>query len=360
MSEKSFFTANTYNISRFLLKRVPLTILLTFLLYQLGRYLPYSGDGHYTEELVLKDWVVLMHSVLTTLVHKIVFVALEPFGWNGWDAVSVSSSIAGAMAVQVLYSMRRDPAFLLLNIVAGSFLVFVGEVENYAWVNLCLLASFRDIERFLQGKTPFGASAAWFFLACLFHLMALFYLPAFFWVMYRRKTFKPWEFALPFFLFVLAFIGCNLLFQREGLDLDMDRLVPLFFIQRKGQFFTLFSQPHLEILAYFHQQAAFLWFLYPYIVNCLPVFTVFPLLGIPLEWLAVFFLRKRIDSPFKIFLLHCSWIGLVWTTFWHPDLGRLDWDLFSQMGFPLHLLLGLLAADRLPHKNSTETLWIDR
>jgi len=316
-------------IARFLALRIPLTLLLTLVLYWLGHYdliLPYTGDGHYTEELAEKDWVVLMHSSLTTLVHKSVYTLLKPWGWKAWYAVMISSSLAGAMALQVLYAIRRHPAFLALNILSGSFLVFVGEVENYAWVNLFLLLTFLAVERFLEGRWALWPACLFFFTAALFHMLALFYLPALFWVMYQREAFRPWEFAVPFLLFILLAIGILLIFPREGPDLDLGRLVPLFQINRKGQLFTFFSSTHLELLFYFHRQAGFLRM-------------------IPASWIIMIWLFRRIETPFQRYLLICSLTGLAWTTVWHPDLGRLDWDLFSQMYIPLNVLAGLLLSE---------------
>lgn len=326
---QSLFLPSGKTLAMFLALRIPLTVLLTMALYQLGQYdliLPYSGDGHYTEELAEKNWVVLMHSSLTTLVHKSVYTLLKPWGWKAWYAVMVSSSLAGALALQVLYAIRRHPAFLALNILSGSFLVFVGEVENYAWVNLFLLWTFLAVERYLDRRWPLWPACWFFFTAALFHMLALFYLPALFWVMYQRDDFQPGEFAAPFLLFILLSAGILLTFPREGPDLDLGRLVPLFQINRKGQLFTFFSSTHLELLLYFHRQASFLRM-------------------IPVSWFVLIVCFRRIRTPFHKYLLICSLTGLGWTTVWHPDLGRLDWDLFSQMYIPLNVLAGWLLSE---------------
>ncbi len=325
-----FFRPSRKDLARFLAVRIPLTLFFATVLYRLGQcdwILPYSGDGHYTEELAEKDWVVLMHSSLTTLMHKCVYTLLKPWGWTAWKSVMVSSSLAGGMALQVLYAIRRHPAFLAINILSGSFFVFVGEVENYAWVNLFLLWTFLAVERFLERKWPFWPAAVFFFTAALFHMLALFYLPALFWVMYQQDDFKPWEFAGPFLLFVFLSIGIMVIFPREGPDLNLGRLVPLFQINRKGQFFTLFSPAHLELLLYFHRQAGLLRM-------------------IPVSWIVLILFFRRIETPFHKYLLIGSLTGLGWTTVWHPDLGRLDWDLFSQMYIPFNVLAGLLISGR--------------
>lgn len=314
-------------------KQLFLTAAAAALLYRLGKWLPYSGDGAYVEQMAEMDWVVLMHSALTTLVHKLAFTLLQPLGWSAWDSVSVSSSIGGAIALRYLFAIRRNPLFLAINLLSGSFLVFVGQVENYAWVNAFLLGSFYHLEGFLAGRSPLWPAMACLFAACLFHLLALFYLPAFFWVMRNHRDFSPAEFAIPFFLFLLGFMGFNFGFEREGLDMDYTRLVPIGSIIRKGQHFTLFSAAHWEILAFFHHRAAFL--------------------GVPVEIPALIWFRKAIDTPFKRFLAICSVTGLVWSTFWHPDLGRLDWDLFSQPYIPIHVLLGILLSEKYGRRHWT-------
>jgi len=172
-----------------------------------------------------------------------------------------------------------------------------------------------------------------FCLGCLFHMMLLFYLPAFLWVMKRQQRFHVLEFLLPFGAMTAAYIAINVCLPREGLFIDSSRLVPWFEIQRKGQFFTLFSKEHIELLLYFHQKAAFL--------------------SVPLEIPVLILLRKRINTPIKQFLMICSMIGLLWTTFWHPDLGKLDWDLFSQMYIATHVLMGIILCEEIRLKDWT-------
>ncbi len=310
-----------------LILRLCLTALLTALLYHIGLLLPYSGDGRYVVQLVEEGWSVLMHSVLTTLIHKFFFLAFNPFGWDELHSIILSSALAGAIAIQILFAIRPHPVFLFVNMAAGSFLVFAGMVEHYAWVNCCFLASIYWMERYINKQSRLYPALCFLFLGCLFHMMLLFYLPAYFWVMKKFQRLEVWEFLLPFGLFIVSFILMILCLPREGLFLDSSRLVPWFEIQRKGQHFTLFSYAHLELLAFFHQKGA--------------------LLSIPLEIPALILLRKQMNTPFKTFLLICSGIGLLWTSFWHPDLGRLDWDLFSQMYISMHLLLGIIFCENI-------------
>lgn len=316
------------------LKHGLITAVITLLFYFVGTYLlPYSGDGRYVVQLVEEGWSVLMHSVLTTIIHKLFYAGLHPIGFDEKQAIILSSAIAGALAVQILYAIRPHPVFLFINTASGSFLVFMGMVEHYAWVNCCFLASIYWMERYIKKQSSMFPAMLFLCLGCLFHMMLIFYLPAYFWVMKRDQRFAVWEFLLPFGLLILGYIGFNLLMPREGLFMDTSRLVPWFSIQRKGQFFTLFSQQHLELLFFFHQKGAFL--------------------GVPFEIPVLILLRKRIHSLFAQYLLICTLMGYCWTTFWHPDLGPLDWDLFSQMFIATHVLLGVIICDENSFKGWT-------
>jgi len=181
-----------------------------------------------------------------------------------------------------------------------------------------------------------------FFLAALCHFLAFFYLPALFWVLYQRNKFHPAEFLIPFTAYITIHTALNVLLPGEGVSFDFSRLVPLFEKTSELHHFTFFSWEHLRLKFFFHVKGAF------------PIIPVgwdqflqwsFPLF-IPLEIPVLILLRRRINTPYRKFLLLCSLIGLAWTTIWHPDLGPLDWDLFSQMGIPIHLLIALLLIDK--------------
>lgn len=333
------------------LRRIPLTLLLACVLYWIGvRYMSYSGDGHYTEELVLKPWTVLFHMPLSILMHKAVYIVLKPWGWNAWFAVAASSALAGGIALQVYWALCRHPLFLAINIVSGSFLVFAGEVESYAWVNLFLLLTFLAVERFIHEQWRAWPALLFFFIACSFHMMAIFYLPPLFWILRKYPRLHAPEFLLPFSLFAAIYFLTNFGLESEGIDMDHTRLVPFFEINRKGQLFTFFTWEHLEIKLYFHWIASFfwgwivLWREYDPTVDFI-AWKKFLFFGIPLEWPALGFLWRWIRTPFHRYLLFCTLIGLLWNIAWHPDLGKLDWDLFSQMYIPFHVLLGLLAVE---------------
>lgn len=304
--------------------RLLATVLLAAVFYQIGGWLPRGADAPYMARLVEDNaWPLYYRSLLTLWIHRMVYLAASPFGFNGWQAISLSSALAGAAAVQVLWAMRPRAGFLLINVLSGSFLVMMGHVENYAWVNCFLLTSFYWVERWLGDEaTLWPVMMAWM-LAAFSHLLALFYLPAylFAWARYKRDGTTPLLTAL--LGLAAGLILVTLTGKVGGTELGMERLVPLWSTWSPNHYFTLFSPEHWAMLYYFHQRAAFL--------------------GIPVELPFLFLvLRSRIQQPYDQFLLAAAICGLAWTTVWHPDWGPMDWDLFSQFGIPLHVLIGVL------------------
>ncbi len=335
-------------------RRTALTISLTLLLYQL-RWLPLLGaDGPYMVSYVESSSFPLYYrSLLTLWIHRAVYVMISPFGFDGWSAISLSSAVAGAGAVQVLWSLMSDIRFLALNVLCGSFMVFVGHVENYAWVNFFLLASFLWFYRWYGNQAPVWPALACFSLACLSHMLALFYVPAVGYALMRRKQFRPLEVLLPVLGFLFVVIACSLTFQVHGTELGLERLMPLGKAWAPNHFegLTLLSWEHMKLLAFFHYHAAYLAVPIHYGPH---VWEDAWVVGLPMELLLLVLLRNRINTPFLRLLFVCTVCGLVWTLVWHPDWGPHDWDLFSQFGIPLHVLLGLLILKRNQPKGTIE------
>ncbi len=307
--------------------RILVTLLLTVVLFSLRFLTPVGADGWFMANLVESgSWQFYYRSILTVVIHNFIYTILHPFGINGWNAIAISSSLAGAVAIQTLFTMKRDPIFLAVNILAGSFLVFAGHVENYAWVNTFLLLCFLQVKYNLENRGSLWLSITFYLLACLSHMLAIFYAPAILYFVWRKKEINPLEILIPVIAFTSTIVILCLGFTMLGTDIGTERLVPFFEKTAKNHHFTFFSWAHLEILFYFHRHAAFL--------------------GIPLELPLLFFFRKYIQTDYDKFLLLCVLCGLFWTTIWHPDWGRHDWDLFSQFGIPLHVLLGCILSER--------------
>lgn len=332
-----------------ILQRIPITIGLALVLYQL-RWLPLLGaDAPYMVNYVEQDAFPLFYrSLLTLWLHRAIYVATAPCGFDGWSAISASSALAGAGALQALWAMKPDARFLALNVLCGSFLVFVGHVENYAWVNFFLLASMLGFQRWYENRASIWPAMTCFALACLSHMLALFYAPAIAYALYTRRRFHPMEVLLPILGFILIVVVCSLTFEMHGTEIGLERLMPLFSAWAPNHFkgLTMFSWEHVKILAFFHYHAAYLAIPIHYGPH---VWEDAWVVGFPVEFILLFILRKRIDTPYLKFVLVCCACGLAWTCIWHPDWGPHDWDLFSQFAIPLHVLLGLLILKKKPN-----------
>ncbi|MEW6235749.1 MAG: hypothetical protein AB1656_10220 [Candidatus Omnitrophota bacterium] len=311
------------------------TISLTLLLYSLKWIPPVGADGWFMESLITeKGFPMYYRSILTVWIHKAFYIFLHPFGVSGWNALAASSSLAGAIALQALWAMRRSWLFLVVNVFCGSFLVFVGHVENYAWVNAFLLLAFWAAQRWLEGEGRAWPVGVFFALACLSHMLAIFYIPAMAYLFWRKRDYDPLEILIPLLAFIGLTIGLTLAFPMLGTDNGLERLVPLFHKTPNHHRFLFFDGAHFKMLASFHQRAAFL--------------------GIPIELPLLFLLRKGINSLYLRFLFVCVLCGLGWTTIWHPDWGGNDWDLFSQFAIPLHVLLGFLLTNLWKKRSKDE------
>lgn len=304
---------------------------------------PPGADGYFISNLIESEtFPIYYRSILTVLIHKLCYAVFNPIGISGWDAMSLSSSIAGGFACVGLMMLSKHPLFLAVNIVSGSFLVFFGHAENYAWVNAFLILSYAFFHRWMEGKYPLSYAITCYTLSCLAHMLALFYLPAILYLLWKKRSFNPLECLIPLLVFIFITLFVSLFFNVLGTDNGLDRLVPLFQKWAPNHYFTFFSVQHLNILAYFHYRASLL--------GIFPIPYTEMYAGFPIEIPLLLILRKRINTLFLRFMLVHVLCGLAWTTVWHPDWGYNDWDLFSQFAIPLHVLLGLL----LIQKNSYE------
>jgi len=324
----------TITILRGLLLTVFLSVLLGFLVYRM----PYGGDAAYVIQLVERDWYILMHSPFSSLIHKFFYWSLNPLGVESWQAIALSSGLAGALTLQLLWRWQPHWMFLAMQILSGSFLVFAGHVENYAWFNFFLLLSFYYVYRHLENSIALWPALLCFFTACGFHMMGLFYLPGYLWLIKKKSDINPFEFILPFAVLLLALL-LNFILPHKGLNIGLNRLIPIAELTHPGHHFTLFSVEHLKLLLQFYIQAGL--FALP-----LTLLTQSIMPGLPIAWLIILIRVKSIQqSIFFQFLLVQSITGLIWTTVWHPDLGKLDWDLFGQPYIIIHCLAGWLICD---------------
>ncbi|MFH1744178.1 MAG: hypothetical protein ABIH23_34690 [bacterium] len=318
----------------------------TALCFILGHWDRIGADCYFFEKYVEGlDFRFYYRSALTVYIHQIVYLILYPFGVIPWYAIGLSSSLAGAGYLFVLYRFSRSLVFWILNLSAGCVWIFFGHVENYAWVSFFLVLSLYELREYEEGRQPLWKSSVCYFLAVACHHLAIFYAPGYvYFLRGRRLRDRDWmEIVVPMIACTLFFVIVPLLVEtKEGIDLGFERLVPWLSPWAKNHYFTLFSVDHLRMLVFFHRTAA------PF--------------GVPFLALALIGLYGwRLSSRFLQSLLVMSMCGVIWTTFWHPDWGYRDWDLFGQFGILVNLLAGLLLVhkefqgQRLAHEFSGQT-----
>jgi hypothetical protein len=285
--------------------------------------------------------VFYFRSPLTVLVHQYAYRLLSQFGWGPADTIGLCSAIAGGFYVVTLLLLSRHLLFLIFNLSAGVVFIFLGHVENYAWVNLLLALYFYQSREYLAGRCGLFRPTLAYVGACLFHMLALFYLPAWFYLLLKvERRDGAWRIHIApqrteVERILLLFIGAALFLALGalaapvilGLDVHRSRFVPLFHNPNPTRyFFTMFSLGHARMLLHFILMAS-------------------PL-GIPL----LIALAWRIRGKWQTFLLVAFLCGFAFAILWHPDMGKNDWDLFSTWAIPLDILVGLLLADLFPQK----------
>ncbi|MGI6456953.1 MAG: hypothetical protein ACOX5R_15220 [bacterium] len=321
--------------------RISLTLILAWFLLVLKEVLPESiiplgADGWFMSEIIRVDPSPFYYrSILTLWIHKVIYLIGKPYGLDGWYAIAVSSSLAGGIALQALWAIRSHPLFLAINILSGSFFIFVGHVENYGWVNAFQLLTYWRLKLWIEEDRPLYPAVIFLMLACFSHMMILFYIPAYVYLFWKKRDYHPYEILLPVVCFSLINTGLLLSVRFGGTDNGLERLVPFFEKWSKSHHFTFFTWEHLRIKLYFYHRAAFLL--------------------IPLEFPLLLILHRYINKLLYKFLLLCTLCAFIWTIFWHPDWGPADWDLFSQFGIPLHVLLGLVVTDYVESFRKNDT-----
>jgi hypothetical protein len=201
-------------------------------------------------------------------------------------------------------------------------------VENYAWVSFFLVLSLYELREYQEGRQPLWKASVCYFLAVACHHLAVFYAPGYIYFLRGRRLQDRdrLEVLIPLIACILFFVVVPLAVPTEGTELGSQRLVPWFSMWAKNHYFTLFSIDHLRMLVFFHRTAA------PF--------------GVPFLSLVLIGLYGwRLSSRFLKSLAVMSLCGVVWTTFWHPDWGYRDWDLFGQFGIVANILAGLILVE---------------
>lgn len=315
------------------------------LCFTLWRWNRIGADCYYFADFVARDgFYCYYRSALTVFLHKSVYLMLYsvavalnkaglgtllPFREVPWYAIALSSSLAGAGYLFLLFRFSRSLVFWALNLSAGCVWIFFGHVENYAWVSFFLVLSVYMLREYEQGRQSLWKVSLYYFLAVACHHLAVFYAPGYVYFFRGRRLedHERLEILVPLLACVLFFIVVPLAVPTEGTELGLQRLVPWFSPWARNHYFTLFSVDHLRMLVFFHRTAA------PF--------------GVPfLSLVLIAIYCRRLSSRFLKSLAVMSLCGVVWTTFWHPDWGYRDWDLFGQFGILANILAGLVLVQK--------------
>ncbi len=335
-------------------------LVLTVVLFNLRTLVPRGADALHIARICGQpgSWPFYYRSFLTCFIHHFVWVLSSPFDFSGWDAVALSSALAGSLAVLALWRLCRHPLFLAVNICAGSFLVHVGHVETYAWVGAGFLWTMVAVREVLLGRASTAFLMNVYCLSFAMHMLMLFYFPVVALALVRGRPGTRLALLTPVFLLGASVIGFPLIVDSTGAtELGLNRFIPWFEPFAKNQFCTLFSEEHRSMLWLFACSAdlpvkAPLWLLSSFgvpgwegaFITRIPESVGLPIdrLGLPVSFLLLAVFARRIQGLFLNLLLLSVGIGVTWSIFWNPDWGFMDWDLFSQYALPLHLLVGLL------------------
>ncbi len=248
------------------------------------------------------------------------------FGWNGRWAVNATSCLAGGFFVYFAWRLLGWGAmrWLAVGLVfsAGFMQVFFGHIETYAVPMTVLLFLLLTVRRYFAGRVRAIHVAAAFSLGVASHLVFWFLVPIFGTLLrYSRRKIKDLsEIALgvsPALLLTLAMWRFIRLGRGEMIG---DRLMPLF------EVFPGLAKRY-AYLSWAHFQD-WLWFLWNASHFALPIVVV------------ALVLWRLPKGPWLEVLQTAIVCFLAFTFLWHPDAGRLDWDLFSFTGLPVALLAG--------------------
>ncbi|MCG3197663.1 MAG: hypothetical protein GHCLOJNM_02152 [bacterium] len=261
-------------------------------------------------------WQFFMRAPLVIVVNKLLWMALKDFGWSTWDAIALSSSIAGGVFAWGLFRITRSPWVWGVCLLSKGVLVFVGHVENYAWPYALSIWCFALLKESLEEGRPLLPVWLLAGVSTLFHPMVLMIWPGLFWGArpWNRRWLSEALLALTvtilifdFFLVIGNVFGFFRLSWIVSLSDSEGTLCP----------YGILSWEHLELILGFH-----LW--------TLPI-------GLPLLLL----FGHRIRQGWKGGLLVTAGITFLWSLVWCPSMGVADWDLFAWPALFINLAGGL-------------------
>ncbi|HPA48016.1 MAG TPA: hypothetical protein PLZ55_07960 [bacterium] len=250
------------------------------------------------------------------------------WGWDGRWAINLVSCLAGFAFVYWTWRLvgAGNGRWMALGLIGscGFMQLFYGHIETYAMPMACLMLLFLTCRRYLAGQVRAITVAAVFSLGIFFHLIFWFLLPIFIPLLlqsrHRRRD------ALQFAMGLAPAILLTLVLFRSDLgngEMVGDRFMSLFHIPedvKPGSVkkrYALFSFSH---------GYDWLWFAW----NSSHLTALIVLAGVVFRKI-----QRSLWSMTVTLSLVCF---LIFTFIWHPDRGRMDWDLFSFTGLPMAFL----------------------
>jgi hypothetical protein len=243
--------------------------------------------------------------------------ANQAFGWSVGRCYQVASAAAGGAFVLLLllaaprWAPRGRIAFAALILSCGFVQLFFGDVENYSWVTVWILAYLLAAEACLNRGVPLWAPSLCLSLAMGFHMLAGWLLPSLGYLfLHCRKEGRGRELPAGAVAWVLPIAWLLVFFHFSGLP-----------IQR------LWQSSHLSGMGgHYGKELAPLDLAYHWgILNALLL--LWPT-AVLLPALAAF--RRPGADPLSRFLWIAAGAMIVFTFVWRAELGLPeDWNLYA-------------------------------
>ncbi|MCX7765327.1 MAG: hypothetical protein N2246_01290 [Candidatus Sumerlaeia bacterium] len=234
--------------------------------------------------------------------------------WNSFLAIQFYSCVCGIIALWIIYNFFKDNSYPILSFLivftAGFTAVFYGHIETYALPIMSLLLFLLALKKYLSNVWQITSVILTYSLFIFSHLIALFIAPVVLLLIINdlcargitKSRIKQIALAtLPLLVFIYLVFHLNI----GGGELVGVHYLNIFKPNPEHRFLW-FSRAHLNTILYF------LW------IN--------GGISFPVAIFCLLRARREILSKYLLFILGGFSIFLC---FWHPDAGRLDWDLFS-------------------------------
>ncbi len=258
---------------------------------------------------------------------RIWFYANLLWGWSVPFVYQLLSSLAGGVFVYLLLgyarllSVEHSASFFWLCLSGGYVQLFFGEIENYTFTAVCILAYCFLAARYVRHEVSLWQPSLMLAVALSFHLLAGFLLPSLFylgWIALRRA--EHLSLVLAVFMFVVVIAAVLAFFHFHGLPIH-NLWAHSHALGHGGNMGAMLVVPSVDY--------------YKDILNlvCLlmPVFTLLLPLGL---------CRGLVHDDVDVHLvIACAGMTL-FLLIWRAGLGVYqDWNLFAAVALPYHFLV---------------------